>query len=162
MMNRLHMNYLKSFAIFVFSEDGWCRQVRRHLTTTGKGRPPKLPISPESHNPTNLQLVQIYEINQLNSTVDLKYVGPFCSALVIDRDTLLNIALLNECTFPVGALTVGILLELDKFQVVEKLDNHLMVQWLFKIGSLSALPQEDTVVKLVVKVKGDFHKINKC
>ena len=124
MMNRLHMNYLKSFAIFVFSEDGWCRQVRRHLTTTGKGRPPKLPISPESHNPTNLQLVQIYEINQLNSTVDLKYVGPFCSALVIDRDTLLNIALLTECTFPVGALTVGILLELDKFQVVEKLDNQ--------------------------------------
>ena len=75
---------------------------------------------------------------------------------------MLNIALLNECTFPVGALTVGILLELDKFQVVEKLDNHLMVQWLFKIGSLSALPQEDTVVKLVGKVKGDFHKINKC
>ena len=101
--------------------------MRRHLTTTGKGRPPKLPTSPESDNPTNLQLVQIYSIKkeaklpwtkisvamekmfqfpearfrvhiesavkkmetleledmkmQLNSTVDLKYVGPFCSTL---------------------------------------------------------------------------------
>ncbi|XP_041375279.1 uncharacterized protein LOC121388120 [Gigantopelta aegis] len=52
---------------------------------------------------------------QLMSTVDLRYIGPRCAALGIDREKLLNITLLNEMIFPDSALSRGVVYELEHF-----------------------------------------------
>ena len=57
----------------------------------------------------------------LQKKINFNYVGPWCSALGVNRVQLLDITLLNSSVFRPECLQRGLLLELDNFRNLEKL-----------------------------------------
>lgn len=108
---------------------------------------------------TKLEKLEFEELKvQLVYTLDLCYIGPRCAALGIDRDTIMTFA---DMTFPDGALSRGVVYELEKFQSLEKLDNGIFVQWLTKIGNVNVLLEVKSVMEKVVASKLEFQIMNK-
>lgn len=98
----------------------------------------------------------------LKRKIDLQLVGPWCKALLITRPQLLDCTLIEhrDC-FSTDSLQNGLLLELDSFRNVEKLQLGHLVDWVKTIGNLDVAPVECEIILKLKQVKCEYRVLNK-
>ena len=97
----------------------------------------------------------------LKETIDLSSVGPWCDALRITRRQLLDWTLIENDSLCAASLQNGLLLELDRFRSVEKLQPGHLVDWVKGLGNMDVAPLERELVSTLKQVKTEYQALNK-
>ena len=97
----------------------------------------------------------------LKETIDLSSVGPWCDALRITRRQLLDWTLIENDSLCAASLQNGLLLELDRFRSVEKLQPGHLVDWVKGLGNMDVAPLERELVSTLKQIKTEYQALNK-
>ena len=97
----------------------------------------------------------------LKETIDLSSVGPWCDALRITRRQLLDWTLIENDSLCAASLQNGLLLELDRFRSVEKLQPGHLVVWVKGLGNMDVAPLERELVSTLKQIKTEYQALNK-
>ena len=97
----------------------------------------------------------------LKETIDLSSVGPWCDALRITRRQLLDWTLIDHDSLCAASLQNGLLLELDRFRTVEKLQPGHLVDWVKGLGNMDVAPLERELVSTLKQIKTEYQALNK-
>ena len=97
----------------------------------------------------------------LKETIDLSSVGPWCDALRITRRQLLDWTLIENDSLCAASLQNGLLLELDRFRSVEKLQPGHLVDWVKGLVNMDVAPLERELVSTLKQVKTEYQALNK-
>ena len=96
----------------------------------------------------------------LKETIDLSSVGPWCDALRITRRQLLDWTLIENDSL-CASLQNGLLLELDRFRSVEKLQPGHLVDWVKGLSNMDVAPLERELVSTLKQIKTEYQALNK-
>ena len=96
----------------------------------------------------------------LKETIDLAFVGPWCDALHIARRQLLDWTLIENDSSSGASLQNGLLLELDRFRCVEKLEPGHLVDWVKGIGNLDVAPVQHELVSKLKQSSSGGHLVD--